>query len=142
MPNQHPTDNTELVRHFLASLARVDIAAVGDLVTDDLTFRVPGSLPISGLYEGKQTFINEFLGGVAALFETGSLAFDIKHIHTTTTDTVIAEYTGTGISATTAKRYLNEYCVVYGIRDGKISTVREYLDTAHVADVLLSVDVK
>jgi ketosteroid isomerase-like protein len=32
----------------------------------------------------------------------------------------------------------NEYCGVFGIRDGRIAEVREYLDSLHAAQVLFS----
>ena len=131
------TDNVELVRNFLSALAQLDVAALSDLVTEDLTWRVPGSLPISGLYNGKPAFVGDFLRGAAALFETGSLAFDIKHL-LTNGDVVVAEYVGTGTSATSGQPYRNDYCVIFDFRGGKISAAREYLDTAHVADVLLA----
>jgi ketosteroid isomerase-like protein len=128
--------NEELVREFLVSFAHLDVPALSQLVTDDLTWKVPGNLPISGIYDGKSGFIGDFLAGASTLFESGSLAFEINHLHTDG-DVVVAEYVGTGKSAS-GKLYRNEYCVIFGFREGKISAVREYLDTAHVAEVLLS----
>lgn len=138
MHNSTPTANEELIRTFLDHFAKLDVKSLNELVTDDLVWKVPGGLPISGVYESKSRFISEFLYGAAALFENGSLRFEVTHLHTAG-DVVVAEYVGVGRSAK-GKPYRNEYCLIFGLREGKISAVREYLDTAHVAEVLLSTD--
>lgn len=137
MTTQIPMENAEFVRRFLAALELLDISAISELVTDDILWKVPGDLSISGTYDGKSAFVKEFLGGAAALFVAGSLNFDIQHLFTSD-GVVVAEYIGTGESATTGKPYRNEYCVIFCFRDGKINRVREYLDTAQVAEVLLT----
>ncbi|WP_016891802.1 nuclear transport factor 2 family protein [Mycobacteroides abscessus] len=125
------------MRRFLASLERLDIPALRELITDDFSWTVPGGLSISGTYEGKSAFENQFLVGAAELFATGTLTFDIKHLFAEG-EVVVAEYTGTGKSATTGKPYRNHYCVIFHVRNGKIELGREYMDTAHVAEALLA----
>ncbi|WP_338889210.1 nuclear transport factor 2 family protein [Rhodococcus sovatensis] len=130
-------ENEMVVRRFLTALETLNVPTISDLVTDDIRWKVPGTLAISGNYDGKSAFVDGFLAGAAALFQAGSLAFDIRHI-TAVGDVVIAEYVGTGTSASTGAAYRNEYCVYFGLNNGRIGVVREYLDTAHVAEVLLS----
>jgi ketosteroid isomerase-like protein len=62
-------------------------------------------------------------------FELEAVFVDGRH--------AIAEYTGTGRAADGKREYRNHYCVVFELRDGRVSAVREYLDTAHVRDALL-----
>ncbi|MBF6451084.1 nuclear transport factor 2 family protein [Nocardia aobensis] len=137
--SESTTDNQSLVRQFLTALALLDVPAISARVADDITWKVPGSLPISGVYDGKPAFVDGFLHGAAELFEAGSLNFDVQHLFAVG-EIVVAEYVGTAKSARTGKSYRNEYCVIFGFRNGRISLVREYLDTAHVADVLLAAD--
>ncbi|SKQ86271.1 ketosteroid isomerase-like protein [Mycobacteroides abscessus subsp. massiliense] len=129
--------NQEIVRRFLASLQRLDVPALRELITDDFSWTVPGGLSISGTYEGKSAFEDEFLSGAAELFAPGTLNFDIQHLFAEG-EVVVAEYIGTGKSATTGKPYRNDYCVIFRIRNGKIEVGREYMDTAHVAEALLA----
>ena len=130
-------ENQKLVQRFLASLARLDVPALQELITDDFSWTVPGGLSISGTYEGKSAFENQFLAGAAELFAPGTLNFEIQHLFSEG-EVVVAEYIGTGESATTGKPYRNDYCVIFRIRNGRIELGREYMDTAHVAEALLA----
>ncbi|WP_108678250.1 nuclear transport factor 2 family protein [Mycobacteroides abscessus] len=130
-------DNQELVRRFLAGLARLDVRALQELITDDFSWTVPGGLSISGTYQGKSAFEDQFLAGAAELFAPGSLNLEIQHLFAEG-DVVVAEYIGTAESATTGKPYRNDYCVIFRIRNGRIELGREYMDTAHVAETLIS----
>lgn len=129
-------DNKRLVNDFLAAMNRMDVDAVGTLLTDDATWTMPGDLPVSGRHEGREAVLGDFLANAAALFEPGSLRFELETV-TTQGSHAIAEYTGTGRAADGQREYRNHYCMVFELRDGRISAVREYLDTAHVRDALL-----
>lgn len=126
--------NEELVRSFLAAMGRTDIHALSELLAEDATWWLAGDLPVSGLYEGRTAVLGEFLSSAAALFEQDSLRFELRNV-STDGRAVIAEYTGTGRGAG-GRPYRNQYCTIFECRDGKISSVREYLDTAHVRDAL------
>jgi ketosteroid isomerase-like protein len=126
----------ELVHHFLAAMNRMDVDAIGALLTDDATWTMPGDLPVSGRHEGREAVLGDFLAKAAALFEPGSLRFELETVLIEGTY-AIAEYTGTGRAADRRREYCNHYCMVFELRDGQISAVREYLDTAHVRDALL-----
>ena len=130
--------NVALVSDFLAAMGRVDIPALSELLADDASWWLGGDLPVSGLYEGKQAVIGGFLASAAALFEPGSLGFDLRFV-SDAGDRVVVEYVGNGRGAATGKSYHNAYCTIFEVRDGKIHAVREYLDTAHASDVLYAV---
>lgn len=136
---QRDSANEELVRSFLAAMGRLDVPALSDLLADDATWWLAGDLPVSGLYEGKPAVIGDFLWSASALFEPGSLGFELQHL-VSGAGTVVAEYVGTARSLANGKPYRNTYCTVFDCRDGKISAVREYLDTAHVGEVLYQTD--
>lgn len=129
------TPNGRLAEDFLAAMGRMDIGAISEYLEDDATWWMPGDLPVSGYYEGKLDIVGGFLASASALFEPGSLAFEIRGIRSDA-DCVIVEYMGTGRSASEGRPYRNTYCTIFEFRDARISSVREYLDTAHVRDVL------
>jgi uncharacterized protein len=129
-------DSKRLVHDFVAAMNRMDVDAVGALLTEDATWTMPGDLPVSGRHEGREAVLGDFLANAAALFEPGSLRFELETV-TTEGRYAIAEYTGTARAADGRREYRNHYCMVFELRDGRISAVREYLDTAHVRDALL-----
>jgi hypothetical protein len=133
-----PSPNVTLVSDFLAAMGRVDIPALSELLADDASWWLGGDMPVSGLYEGKDAVIGGFLASAAALFEPGSLGFNLRVI-SDAGDRVIVEYAGIARGAATGKDYNNAYCTIFECREGKIHTVREYLDTAHAREVLYSV---
>ena len=130
--------NVALVSDFLAAMGRVDIPALSELLADDASWWLGGDMPVSGLYEGKQAVIGGFLASAAALFEPGSLGFDLRFV-SDAGDRVVVEYVGNARGVATGKNYHNAYCTIFECREGKIHTVREYLDTAHASDVLYAV---
>ncbi|PQP21936.1 limonene-1,2-epoxide hydrolase [Rhodococcus opacus] len=135
VPVESESANEELARRFLAAMGRLDVPALSDLLAEDATWWLAGDLPVSGFYDGKPAVIGDFLWSAAALFELGSLGFELHHL-VSAADTVVAEYVGTGRGMISGTPYRNTYCTVFGCRDSKISSVREYLDTAHVGEVL------
>ena len=134
-PGQATTPNGQLVREFLAAMGRMDIGSVSDLLADDATWWMPGDLPVSGLYQGKAAVVGEFLASAAALFEPGSLGFEVKSV-LEDGDSVVVEYAGTGLGAAGGQPYRNTYCTIFQCRGQEIISVREYLDTAQVRDAL------
>jgi uncharacterized protein len=128
--------NKRLVHAFLAAMNRMDVDAVGALLNHDVTWTMPGDLPVSGRHEGREAVMGDLLANAAALFEPGSLRFELAMVVSEGRH-AIAEYTGTGRAADGQREYRNRYCMVFELRDGRISAVREYLDTAHVRDALL-----
>lgn len=129
------TLDAELVRDFLAAMGRMDLGSLGEMLAADATWWIAGDLPVSGLYKGRAAVMGEFLSCAAALFEPGSLGFEQLSV-LTSAGSVIVEYVGTGVAANGGRRYRNTYCTVFECRDGKISAVRKYLDTAHVRQAL------
>ena len=129
------TSNEQLVVDFLAAMGRADIDSLSEMLVDDATWWVAGDLPVSGLYRGKPAVIGEFLWSAAALFQPGSLSFELRNT-TIAAGTVIAEYIGTGRGLNGGRQYRNTYCTIFDCRDGQISAVREYFDTAHVQETL------
>ena len=119
----------ELFERFSAS----DITGVLDLMTDDVTWRVPGKpelSPVAGSY-GKERLRRLFSRMLAQLHNglkmsvLGSVAEG---------DQVAVEVESSG-DLLNGRRYRQQYHFLISFRDGKIAVVREYLDTHHAFDV-------
>ncbi|MDH6198494.1 ketosteroid isomerase-like protein [Mycobacterium frederiksbergense] len=123
------------VRALLNAMGRMDLGAIEGLLTDDVEWWLAGDLAVSGRHVGREAVLRDFLAAAAGMFEPGSLAFEVTHLWAHS-GTVVAEYVGTARSRR-GDAYRNHYCVVFTCRAGQVSAVREYLDTEHVARVLV-----
>lgn len=75
----------------------------------------------------------DYLGSPSP-FDNG-LALTIKAV-TAEADRVAVELEGYGVVSGTGAIYNNTYHFLFTVANGRIATIREYMDTAHVLDVL------
>lgn len=123
--------NKALVTETWNALVKGDIKAAFANMSDEVSWLIPGNLPVSGLKKGKAGVL-EFLRGAAQLFPSG-LRSEIRRVYCDG-DVVIIELTNRGKLAN-GRDYENEYCFVYEVEAGKIRRVREYVDTQKVKDL-------
>jgi ketosteroid isomerase-like protein len=102
-------------------------------MTDDVSWRVPGKPELSraaGLYDKERLgrlfrrMLEQLEGGLK-MTVSGSIAEG---------DCVAVEVESSG-DLRNGRRYRQQYHFVITLRDGKIASVREYLDTHHAYDV-------
>ena len=124
----------EIVRRYIDASNEGDRATIAASFTDDATFTIWGEMPVSGTTVGKQSIMEEFLPAARTLFQPGTLHLQVDRI-LADGDHVIAEVKAHGKSAA-GELYENEYCMVFEMRDGRISALREYMDTAYAQRVL------
>lgn len=136
MSTPTPTDHTNAgtVRRFVAAIEAGDTPALEQLLVDDATWHLHGTLPVSGHYEGRRAILDEFLTQGLGLYRPGTLRLDITHL-ITDGDTVALEWHATGLSVR-GNTYDNEYAFFFTVRNGKITAIREYTDMLHVAEAL------
>jgi len=121
----------DLFERFSAS----DIDGVMDLIADDATWRIPGKPELNraaGDYDKPR---------LRALFDRMLSALDggLKMTVLGTVaegDRVAVEVESSG-DLRNGRRYRQQYHFLITVRDGKIASVREYLDTQHAFDVWL-----
>lgn len=131
----HSTADARVVlQSYLDALIAGDLDAIAASFTDDATWSLHGTLPLAGVRRGRQDIL-DFLLSAGSLYAPGTQRFTFGEI-TAEGDRAVLEWQVRGIAAATGKRYANEYCGVFVIRDGRIAEVREYLDSLHVADTL------
>lgn len=123
-------ENKKLVGEFFARFSAGDIAGALDLMTDDATWWIAGKpeqLAAAGDYSKARIarlFYNmaEQLPGGLKMTAKGMIAEG---------DRVAVEAESYG-ELRNGRVYNQQYHMLVTVRDGKISAVREYLDTQHV----------
>jgi ketosteroid isomerase-like protein len=119
----------QLASAFFARLTANDLAGALDLVADDATWWIPGKpgqLPAAGVHTKQgitriiQTMVEQLTSGLrmtvkSAIAEGDRVALEVESYG----------------ELRNGRVYNQEYHVLMTIRDGKISAVREYLDTQH-----------
>jgi uncharacterized protein len=129
-------DPKTVVVRYVEAVADGDLETIVASFADEATWTYPSDLPLSGTWKGRDTIINDFLGGATGgLFAPGHPpVIELRNV-VAEGEQVIAEWTAKG-DTLTGKRYDNRCLGVFVVRDGKIVSVREYTDTKHVAETL------
>ncbi len=121
--------NKELVLEFVEAMRVSDVEKLGSMVTDDFTWWIAGKtdyLQTAG--EHDKAFFLGFFGSGGDSFPNG-VAFEVTGM-VAEGDKVAAE---ARLTATTAMGtdYDNLYHFLFEIQDGRVSRMREYMDTHH-----------
>lgn len=123
-------ENKQLASEFFARFSANDIAGALDLLTDDASWWIagkPDQLPAAGAHSKEQ--IARVLFGMAGQLKDG-LRMTVKSL-IAEGDRVAVEVESYG-KLQSGRVYNNEYHFLLTIRAGRISGVKEYLDTQHV----------
>ncbi|HZP45388.1 MAG TPA: nuclear transport factor 2 family protein [Candidatus Binataceae bacterium] len=127
--------NKQLVTDFWKAFAGGDIKTAFAMLSDEVSWLIPGNLPeLSGLRKGKAEILN-FARTAAKTFPSG-LRSEIRRVYGDG-ETVLVEMTNRG-KLFNGRDYENEYCFVFEIEGGKIRRVREYVDTHKVHELSAS----
>lgn len=124
--------NKAIVTQTWQALVKGDIKSAFANMSDEVSWLIPGKLPVSGLKRGKPAVL-DFLSSAANMFPKG-LASEIRRVYGEG-DVVIVELTNRGKLAN-GRDYENEYCFIYEIEGGKIRRIREYVDTQKAHDLM------
>jgi len=130
------TDAKAVVQGYLDALLAGDLEGIRACFAPDATWTIYGDLPIAGPWHGRDAIVDDFLGTVGwDLFEAGSgPEFEFPTL-IGEGNTVALEWRVTARSAAGAD-YRNHYCGIFVVDDGRIATVREYLDSDYAKRVL------
>ncbi|MBM4258669.1 MAG: nuclear transport factor 2 family protein [Deltaproteobacteria bacterium] len=129
-------ENKKVVLGFIDALAKGNMETFNSLLADDATWWLPGSLPVSGTHKGKKGILEGFVMKAAPHFQPGSLSIEVRNT-IAEGDFVTVEWIARGKSAK-GKTYENFYNVMFEVKNNKIQTVREYVDTLYAKEVLFS----
>lgn len=123
-----------VVRAYFANLAAGNARAAFALLASDVSYRLMGTTPISGESHGLSGFIEHTLKPFTSRLEGGAIQLvPDEFLPGGDAVVVLAHSIARG---TTGLPYENEYAMVFRVRDGLITAVREYLDTALVETAL------
>lgn len=126
-------DNKRLAAELFARFNASDIDGVLALMTDEVTWRIPGKpelTPAAGVYDKERLrrlfkrMLTQLSDGLK-MTVNGSVAEG---------DRVAVEVESSG-DLRNGRQYRQQYHFLITFRDGKIASVREYLDTHHAFDV-------
>lgn len=122
------TPTRTLIDTYMNALRTGDLPTLHATFAPDATWWLPGDLPVSRTWHGPDAILDEFLPAVMSRFKPDSIEFTTNSI-TTTQDAAIVEWT---VEATRldGNPYKNNYIAIFETRDGRISAVREYMDTS------------
>ena len=123
--------NKQLARTLVDAMNRSDTQWFMDNYADDVLVWTMGNTLISGKYDKGQ--VADFADSIFDVFPKG-IKFTI-HGMVAEGDTVAMETESLG-EHVSGKVYNNFYHMLVKIRDGKITLLKEYLDTELVTDVL------
>jgi uncharacterized protein len=130
--------NKATAREFFARFSASDIPGAMATMTDDATWRIPGKpelSPVAGLHEKD---------AITRLFH--AMLNRLKNGLTITPTSMVGEGDRVAVEVvsqgdlTNGRFYRQEYHMILEFRDGKISAVREYLDTQHTHAVWFAPD--
>lgn len=126
--------NKELVSDFFSNFGRNDVPRAVSMMTDDFTWWIVGKpelFPICG--EKSKAEMTQLLHGLMSATTEG---LKVEPVTLTAEDDRVAVEAVSYGKVKNGKVYNNGYHFLVRVRDGKIASVREYLDTMHTNDVL------
>src|SRR5476649_1503119 len=122
-------ENVQIVKDFFAAIGRGDKEGLVALVAEDIEWIIPGEdWPLAGTRHGH--------AGLADLLATAS-----RSIETSTEprefvaqgDRVLVVGVATGKIKTTNRTFKDEWVFAITVRNGKLTNIREYIDTQALA---------
>jgi ketosteroid isomerase-like protein len=127
-------DSRTVLHRYVEAVEAGDMEAIRDCFTEDATWTLAaGNLPISGTWSGRETILDEFLANAMSHWEPGSVSLEITGM-IGDEDRVVLQWTSRARTRD-GRDYENGCIGVFTVRDGRIASVREYMDTLYASDV-------
>ncbi|MEP7157131.1 MAG: nuclear transport factor 2 family protein [Betaproteobacteria bacterium] len=127
-------ENKSLMVNVFAEMAKGNRVPFRDCLAEDVTWIFKGSTKWTGTYRGKVEVLTRLLGPIFAQFADEYTSHAQRFI--ADEDYVVVESQGR-VTTRAGKPYHNQYCYVCRFRDGKVTEITEYMDTA-LADAVLA----
>ena len=127
--------NKALVTEFMEVFSKGNVEEILAMMDDSATWWVAGTMEgISGTKD-KQGF-GEMLGGLSGGVEGGAIRLTPEAF--TAEGERVAVETESYAELKNGRTYNNHYHFVFEVRDGKIQSIKEYLDTEHTRAIFLA----
>jgi len=128
-------DNKQVALRLFERFTAGDVPGALALMTDDVTWRLPGKpelSPVAGVYDKER--LKRLFDRMLAQLEHGLEMTVVGSV--AEGDRVAVEVESSG-DLRSGRQYRQQYHFLIQLRDGRIAAVREYLDTHHAFDVWL-----
>lgn len=125
-------ENKKLVLDAYASIASGESDGFYDRLADDVEWTFFGGHRYAGTFRGKDEIADGLFASLGSMLE-GPIKLQVLQV-IAEGDKVVLEAKGES-RALNGKDYNNDYCIIVTVRDGKISEMREYLDSELVTHV-------
>jgi uncharacterized protein len=125
-------ENTRLAQNGYEAFGRGDLAALAELMADDIEWVNPGDPnddPNAGTFNGKDAVLGWF-GGLASTLEFTT--FEPREF-IAQNDKVVSLVYAEATARATGRAFVNHEAHVWTFRDGKVARLQIYLDTAAAA---------
>jgi uncharacterized protein len=117
--------NRETIERYVEALRQGE--EIAGFFADDASWTLDGRLPLSGTWKGRDAIIDDFFGRARTLLEPGSVELEVTSL-TAEGDRVALEWTSRARTSG-GEPYENRCIGVFTLADGRITAVREYMDT-------------
>ena len=121
--------NIQTVKDFFAAIGRGDREALLGLVAEDIEWIIPGEdWPLAGTHRGR--------AGLAGLLETASTSIETStepREFVAQGDRVLVVGYARGKIKATNKTFEDDWIFAITVRDGRLTNIREYVDTQALA---------
>jgi ketosteroid isomerase-like protein len=124
-------ENKDIIKRFFDLLSDGEIIEAFELVDEKVNWWIPGNLPFSG-HKSKEQYM-EVVDAIKKGFPGGFRLTVLSMI--AEGNKVAAEVESAGIHIT-GRNYHNKYHFLFELENGKITSVKEYMDTLHLFQLL------
>lgn len=122
-----------LVEAVFAAMAQGDTRPFADAMADDFCWTITGHGPWAGTWQGKSDVRDKLMAPLFAQFADTYRSRALRIV--AEGDTVVVECRGE-VMTRKGRRYDNHYCYIIEMKDGRMRSLTEYLDTALLEAVL------
>lgn len=115
--------NLDVLRRVFDAVGEADVAALRELYTEDYVLELPYAEGGGARIDGRE----EALAYLERAFSWIRLRLALTDVHACADpDTIVAEYTSTGMILDGRRPYANTYIGVWQFRDGRVRRTREF----------------
>jgi len=124
-------DNTKIAKDYLDAIRKPDMDRAMNLLSDDLAYHIIGKkelFPVAGVLTKSE--LRKLMADSSGMFKDG--------LHITVTDVTasgdrVALEAYSNADLANGKKYNNTYHWLFVVKNGKITVLKEYMDTLHAA---------
>jgi ketosteroid isomerase-like protein len=130
-------ENRRHVLDYLDAIRAGDRARAWEAFAEDATWTTPPSLPWPGFFRGRKAIFDGYFAVDKGIFTTGTSRYDLETRNVVAAgDCVVVEMRHRA-EVLSGKPYETDHCLVFELRDGRISAVREYIDSLYLKQQML-----